>query len=108
MLFLHHNESELSRALLAALPSGATVLDCTNGLPGGYTGPMPSAFPSVIVDVPAYAQDVPAYDANGGFTGMTTQNVAAHQVALRLPVSWEAVGQYVAYVAARAAQSPAE
>ena len=39
---------------------------------------------------------------------MTTQNVAAHQVALRLPVSWEAVGQYVAYVAARAAQSPAE
>ena len=70
MLLLHHNESELSRALLSALPVDATVLDCTNGLLGGYTGPMPSAFPSVIVDVPAYAQDVPAYDANGGFTGM--------------------------------------
>ena len=69
---------------------------------------MPSAFPSVIVDVPAYAQDVPADDANGSFTGMTTQTVPAHQEVLRMPVSWTAVEEFVAYVAARAAQSPAE
>jgi len=108
MILLHHNESELSRALLAALPTGATSLDCTNGLPVDYTGPQPSAYPSVVVDVPAYTQTVPSLDADGGLIGMTTQPVAAHQEALRLPVSWAAVDQYVAFVTARAAQSPAE
>lgn len=103
MILLHHNESELSRALLAALPTGATSLDCTNGIPADYTGPQPSAYPSVVVDVPAYVQDVPALDADGGLTGMTTQTVPAHQEALRMPASWDAVAQYVAYVAARAA-----
>ena len=70
MIFLHHPESELSRTLLAALPSGATSLDCAQGLPADYTGPQPSAYPSVIVDVPAYAADVPALDADGGLLGM--------------------------------------
>lgn len=107
MILLHHQESELSRALLASLPEGATSIDCTGGIPADYTGQQPSAFPSVIVDVPAYAQDVPAYDSNGGLTGMTTRAVAAHQEALRMPASWDAVSQYVAYVTERAAQSPA-
>lgn len=107
MILLHHQESELSRALLATLPEGSTSIDCTSGIPTGYTGPMPSAFPSVVVDVPAYAQDVPAFNADGGLTGMTKQTVAAHQEALRMPASWDAVSQYVAFIAARAAQNPA-
>ena len=107
MLLLHHQESELSRALLAALPSGSTSIDCTCGIPADYTGPQPSAYPSVVVDVPAYSETLPAYDADGGLTGMTKQTVPAHVEALRMPASWDAVSQYVAFVAARAAQSPA-
>jgi hypothetical protein len=106
MLLLHHEESELSRTLLAALPDGATSLDCSQGLPEDYTGPQPSAYPSVVVDVPAYMADVPSLDADGGLLGMTTQAVAAHQEALRMPATWAAVDEYVAYVTARAAQSP--
>ena len=109
MILLHHKESELSRTLLAVLPDGATSIDCTSGIPADYTGPMGvSAYPSVVVDVPAYSETVPAYDADGGFTGMETRSVAAHQEALRMPASWDAVDEYVAYVAARAAASPAE
>ena len=103
MLLLHHQESELSRALLATLPEGATSLDCTGGIPASYAGPTPSAYPSVVVDVPAYALDVQALDADGGLTGMTTQTVAAHAEALRMPASWDAVAEYVAYVTERAA-----
>jgi len=104
MILLHHQESELSRALLAALPEGANSLDCTSGIPADYTGPQPSAYPSVVVDVPGYTQTVPAYDADGGLTGMTTQTVAAHQEALRMPTTWAAVNAYVAYVTERALQ----
>lgn len=103
MLLLHHQESELSRALLAALPKGANSLDCTSGIPADYTGPQPSAYPSVVVDVPAYTQTMPAYDADGGLLGMTTQTVPAHAEAIRMPASWAAVDAYVAYMTERAA-----
>ena len=59
MLLLHHQESELSRALLAALPGGATSLDCTGGIPASYAGPTPSAYPSVVVDVSGLYADCP-------------------------------------------------
>lgn len=108
MILLHHQESELSRTLLANMPAGTVVVDCSQGIPSYYTGPDPSAFPSVVVDVPAYAADVPALDADGGLIGMTKQTVPAHQEALRMPASWAAVEEYVAFVAARAAASPAE
>jgi len=101
MILIDDGNTELGAALKATMPEGTTVQT------KAYEYAI-SAYPSVIVDVPAYAQDVPAYDANGSFTGMTTQTIPAHQEVLRMPVSWEAVGQYVAYVAARAAQSPAE
>lgn len=104
MILLHHPESELSRALLADLPSGATTLDCAQGLPAGYTGPQPSAYPSVVVDVPAYMVDVQALDSDGGLLGMTRQAVPAHQEALRMPASWAAVDEYVAFVAAAAGE----
>lgn len=107
MILLHHDQSELSRALLAALPEGAAFLDCTGGLPDGYGGPQPSAFPSVVVDVPAYSETVPSLDEDGGLLGMATHNVAARQEALRMPASWAAVAEYNAYAAARAAENPA-
>lgn len=98
MILLHHQESELSRNLLAALPVGATAVDCTDGIPADYTGPMSiSAFPSVVVDVPAYSYKIPVYDSGGGLTGTATQTVAAHQEALRMPKSWDAVDEYMAY-----------
>lgn len=108
MILLHHAESELSRALLAALPEGVDVVDCAQGLPEDYTGPQPSAYPSVVVDVPAYMADVPHLDADGGLLGMTRRESPAHQDALRMPASWAAVDEYVAFVAARAAANPVE
>ena len=113
MILLHHKESELSRNLLAAMPSDGTttVVDCTKGIPDNYTGPMSvSAFPSVVVDVPAYSETVPAYDTTDGgrLTGTEVQTVLAHQEVLRMPVSWDAVAQFNTWTAARAAQSPAE
>lgn len=49
MILLHHQESELSRALLAVLPEGVASIDCTGGIPTDYPGPQPSAYPSVLV-----------------------------------------------------------
>jgi hypothetical protein len=106
MILLHHEESELSRALLAAAPAGVTVVDCTSGLPADYAGPSPSAYPSVVVDVPAYMADMPSLDADGGLLGMTRVAVAAHPEALRMPASWEAVSEFNAFTAARAAANP--
>lgn len=106
MLILHHTESESSRALLATKPTDAAVVDCSGGIPADYSGPQPSAYPSVVVDVPAYMADVADLDGDGGFVGMTRVMVAAHQEILRLPASWAAVAEYMAYVTARAAANP--
>lgn len=106
MILLHHQESELSRNLLAAAPVGITVVDCSQGVPDDYTGPRPSAYPSVVVDVPAYVADVPALDEDGGLLGMTRQAVTAQQEALRMPASWAAVDEYMAFAAARAVANP--
>ena len=106
MKLLHHPESELSRSLLATVPEGVEVIDWTQ--PHDYDGPPPSAFPSVVVDVPAYSTDMPQYGTDGEFLGMTTQAVAAHQEALRMPASWAAVQSFVASVEERARLSPVE
>jgi hypothetical protein len=111
MILLHHPEVELSRALLAALPAECGCVDWTSALQreeyAALGGPSPSAFPSVIVDVPAYADDRPFFGAQGEFLGMETVTVPAHQEALRMPASWEAVASFVASVADRARLKPA-
>jgi hypothetical protein len=56
--------------------------------------------------VPAYMQDAPLTDADGGFLGMTQIVVPAHQEALRMPASWEAVAEFNAFAAQRAAANP--
>lgn len=107
MILLHHPEVELSRDLLAALPEGATSIDCKQGLPGDYSGPQPSAFPSVLVEVPAYSMETLLVGEDGAFLGMARTTVPAHQEALRLPVSWTAVQSFVDWVKVRALTNPA-
>ena len=101
MILLHHPEVELSRALLAELPAGCAVVEG----PGDY--PV-SAFPSVVVDVPAYAEDRPQFGAEGEFLGMAAVTVSAHQETLRMPASWAAVQSFVAWAEERSRLRPAE
>lgn len=95
MKLLHNNEVELSRNLLAALPEGVEVIEGDGGYPV-------SAYPSVVVDVPAYIEKRPAFNEAGELTGMEDFTVPTHEELLRMPASWEAVNSYVAFVEARA------
>lgn len=98
MILLHHKESELSRNLLAALPAGVTIVDCTNGIPTDYTGPMGvSAFPSVVVSIPANEFQAPMYGPDGELLGVQWTAYDEYEEVLRMPVSWEAVAEYVAF-----------
>ena len=99
MKLLHNNEVELSRTLLADLPVGVEVIEGS----GGYAV---SAYPSVVVDVPAYSEERPSLGPEGQFLGMARVEVPAHEEVLRLPASWEAVASYMAFAQARAAASP--
>ena len=111
MILLHHPEVELSRELLATLPEGCGCVDWTSDTQreeyAVLSGPPPSAFPSVIVNVPAYAEDRPLFGEGGEFLGMALVTVPAHQEALRLPASWNAVASFEASVAERARLKPA-
>ncbi|MBU1230601.1 MAG: hypothetical protein KKA55_04770 [Proteobacteria bacterium] len=111
MILLHHPEVELSRVLLATLPEGCAVVDWTSEAQraehAAQDGLAPSAFPTVIVDVPAYAEDRPRFGQDGEFLGMAPLTVPAHQEALRMPASWEAVASFLASAAERARLSPA-
>lgn len=95
MKLLHSNEAELSRALLASLPEGAEVIEGD----GGYAV---SAYPSVVVMVPAYTEKRPAFNEAGEMIGMEDFTVPTHEELLRMPASWDAVNSYVAFVEARA------
>lgn len=95
MKLLHSNEVELSRALLANLPEGVEVIEGDGGYPV-------SAYPSVVVDVPAYSEDRPKFGPEGEFLGMASVEVPGGEEVLRLPASWQAVESYVAFVQARA------
>lgn len=99
MKLLHNNEVELSRNLLASLPGGVEVIEGD----GGYSV---SAYPSVVVDVPAHSEERPGVGPEGEFLGMARVDVDAREELLRLPASWAAVESYVAFVQARAQASP--
>lgn len=95
MKLLHHNESERSRDLLASAPAGVEVIDCgISGIPLEYN--MVSAFPSVVVEIPADEYQVPAYGPDGELLGVAWTGHDAYEEVIRMPVSWEAVAQYVA------------
>lgn len=111
MILLHHPEVECSRALLATKPEGCAVVDWTDAAQreqyDAQCGLPPSAFPTVIADVPAYADDRPLFGPDGEFLGMAAVSVPAHQEALRLPASWDAVASFQASVEDRARLRPA-
>ena len=60
--------------------AAAGTLRSVSGLP-------PSAFPSVVVDVPAYVEQRQQFGPGGEFNGMALETVAAHQEVLRMPAS---------------------
>ena len=64
--------------------------------------------PLLSLAFPAADVDRVERDADGGLLGMGRVPVETHQEALRMPVNWEAVGQYVDFVQARAAANPLE
>lgn len=93
MILLHHDQSELSRSLLATLPAGAEVIDCSLTPPNHSV----SAYPSVVVTIPAKEFQAPQYDADGGLLGIITTGSPEHEEIIRLPNSWEAVNAYVVW-----------
>jgi hypothetical protein len=115
MILLHHSEVKLSRDLLSALPESCGCVDWTSDAEReeylaqavALGSPLPSAFPTVVVDVPAYSDDRPVFGTEGEFLGMAVVTVPAHLEALRLPASWDAVASFSASVAARALLRPA-
>ena len=106
MILLHHPEVELSRNLLALLPDTCGCVDWTNDVQreeySTLGGLSPSALPSVVVDVPAYAEDRAQFGQDGEFLGMARVIVEAHEEVLRMPGSWQAVESFVAFAEARA------
>jgi len=92
---LHNNEIELSRDLLVALPEGVEVIEGAGEYPV-------SAYPSVIVLVPAYVEKRQAINEASEFTGMEDVLVPEHEELLRMPNSWEAVQSFVNFIEERA------
>lgn len=90
MILLHDVNSELSRNLLATLPVGVTVIEGAGGYPI-------SAYPSVVVDIPAQEVQAPAYSPNGELLGVQLTTIPAHEEVLRMPVSWQSVDEYLAW-----------
>lgn len=110
MILLHNTESAHSRALADSAPAGCEVIDwygdeaARAAFQAAHPTLSPGAFPSVLVDVPAYAETVMAYDEEGNLTGMEEVARAASETLLRSPVSWGAVDQFNAFTAARATE----
>lgn len=92
MKLLHHPEVELSRSLLATLPVGVEVIDCSVI----QTDYLVSAYPSVVVDIPANEFQAPMYGPDGELLGVQWTAYDDHEEVIRMPVSWEAVAEYVA------------
>jgi len=94
MLLLHNKEIELSRKLLETLPEGTEVIEGAGEYPV-------SAYPSVVVLVPAYVEKRQAINEASEFTGMEDVLVPAHEELLRMPSSWEAVQSFINFVEER-------
>lgn len=90
MKLLHNKEVELSRNLLAALPEGVEVIE-------GDDGYAVSAYPSVVVTIPANEFQAPMYGPDGELLGVQWTAYDEYEEVLRMPVSWEAVAEYVAF-----------
>lgn len=88
MLLLHSHESELSRTLLDTLPTCASVVHGDGGYPV-------SAYPTVVVFMPAKEVYLPSFSEEGGLLGMVLTATQECPVLLPMPESWEAVEDYI-------------
>lgn len=98
MILLYDKEVELSRTLLESAPLGIEVI-------AGHGGYPISAYPSVVVLVPAYVEKRQAINEASEFTGMEDVLVPEHEELLRMPSSWEAVQSFMNFVKERAVKT---
>ena len=108
MIILHNSYDAASRAFVEQHGAGHTIIDWYNGgreawLAAGGT-PYVSAFPSVIVDEPAY-QNQGGTNENGA--AVPSQLIPAQQTAYRCPTDMTEVQAYAAAAQKRAAGNPA-
>jgi hypothetical protein len=109
---LHNRQDATSRAFVAALPEDGdhTIVewytDATAVAAFQASNPSlyPSAFPSVLVSVPAYRE--PEAEAAG--ETIAAHNVAAHAELMRCPADLDEVDTYVATCEQRAVDQPVE
>lgn len=87
MIILHNSQDAASRVFVEVYGAEHTVIDWYVDH-SGYTGPSPSAFPSVVVDVPAYI--LPAITFSDGSVA-PQRLVPAKQELVRAPVTWDDV-----------------
>ena len=90
MKLLHSIEVEASRFLYAKAPEGTVILQ-----PGEHEYPV-SAYPSVVVTIPAAEYEAPMYGPDGELLGVQWTGHDEYEEVIRMPISWEAVAEYVA------------
>lgn len=90
MKLLHNKESELSRILLESAPEGLEIIEGSGGYPV-------SAYPSVVVTLPACKFEAPAYGPDGELLGIKWVTSEEFEDVIRMPVSWGAVAEYVEF-----------
>lgn len=101
MILYHNQEVELSRNLFASKPEGVLVVDCSTGAPD-----IPiSAYPTVVVNLPAYNGPGQMFDAEGQFVGFGDVLIPKSTISLRCPTSWEAVQSLIDYAEAHKVES---
>ena len=89
MKLLHSEYVEASRFLRASAPEGTEVLQA-----GEHDYPV-SAYPSVVVTLEASEYQIPMYGTDGELLGVQWTGNEEYEEVLRMPVSWDAVLQYV-------------
>ncbi len=104
MIILHNPLDALSRDFVAQHGDGNTVIDwqdetAREAFLAGHPDLSPSAFPSVLVEVPAYSLDAMQTNALGQITGYERINVEAHEELLRMPADWSVVEAFQAILA---------
>jgi hypothetical protein len=110
---LHNRQSAQSRDFVASLPEADHVViewytDATAvaNFQAANPGVHPSAFPSVLVHVPAYRETESTDPATG--ETVPARNIGAHDELLRCPADLAEVEAYVAMVEQRAVDQPVE
>ncbi len=110
---LHNRQSATSRNFVSGLPEADhqivewyTDAAGVAAIQAAHPGLHPSAFPSVLVHVPAYRQPATTDPVTGDT--YPAQDVPAHAELLRCPADLAEVEAYVAMAAKRAVDQPVE